>query len=132
MTPEWERAARSGDAATLERLAAAGADVDSLDQHGQTALMLAARAGHAEAVRALCRLGADLNHSAKYSLTAIMLGVINGHLEVTRILAAAGADLTTRGSGAPGFAGRSALDLAHERGDAEVVAVLRGFGKERS
>jgi hypothetical protein len=45
-----------------------------------------------------------------------------------RLLAAAGADLTIRGSGAPGFAGKTALGLALARDCAAIVAVLRAAG----
>jgi ankyrin repeat protein len=121
---EWERAARNGDTAALARLAGSGVDVDCRDAHGQTALMLAARAGHSEAVRWLVRRGADLNHSAKFRLTALMLAIVNGHADAALALIDAGASLVPQGSGAPGFAGKTALDLARERGDAHLVAVI--------
>ena len=38
----------------------------------------------------------------------------------------AGADLTLIGSGAPGFAGMRALDLAVDRGNDDLVALLDG------
>jgi len=42
----------------------------------------------------------------------VMLAVIAGHKEIARALAHAGADLTLQGTGAPGFAGKTAADLA--------------------
>jgi hypothetical protein len=42
-----------------------------------------------------------------------------------RLLAAAGADRTLRGSGAPGFAGQTALDLARAHGDTDLEPLLR-------
>jgi hypothetical protein len=124
MTSDWQRAADTGDVAALARLAAAGTDLDSRDAHGQTALMRAALAGHAEAVRWLAAQGADLNHSAKFHLTALMLAVVNGKYDAARVLIEAGADLTARGSGAPGFAGKTAADLARARGERDVAAWL--------
>jgi ankyrin repeat protein len=115
MRPEWEAAVRAGDVKTLERLEGAGFDVDALDRYGQTGLMLAATEGHTAVVRALVARGAKLNHTAKYHLTALMLAVLHGHVEVVRELASAGADLSLRGSGAPGFHGKTALELAEER-----------------
>jgi ankyrin repeat protein len=115
MRPDWEAAARAGDAKTVERLAGAGYDIDALDSFGQTALMLAAMDGHTAVVRALVARGARLNHTAKYHLTALMLAVVQGHVDVVRELASAGADLTVRGSGAPGFFNKTAVDLAGER-----------------
>jgi ankyrin repeat protein len=98
--------------------------VNALDRYGQTALMLAAVGGHLPAVRSLVEAGADLDHRAKFGLTATMLAVVNEHVEVARVLASAGADLAVKGTGAPGFAGKTAADLARERGFLELVALL--------
>lgn len=116
MKPEWEEAAGRGDAASLSRLLAEGADVDALDRYGQSALMLAATRGHLEAVRVLIRAGAGLDRTAKFGLSALMLAVINHHESVARELAAAGADLGLIGTGAPGFSGKTAARLAIDRG----------------
>ena len=45
-----------------------------------------------------------------------MLAILNDHEKVAEALIAAGADLSLRGAGAPGFAGKTAADLAKERG----------------
>lgn len=125
MTREWEQAVRRGDAGAIEALLRAGAPVDAKDRHGQTALMVAAHKGHTDAVRALLQHGAALDHTAKYSLSALMLAVIAGHAPIVRALIEAGADRALRGSGAPGFAGKTALDLAEARGPGELVEALR-------
>jgi ankyrin repeat protein len=54
-----------------------------------------------------------------------MLAVINAHTEIVRILAEAGADTQIRGTGAPGFYGMTALDLAEQAGRDEIVAILK-------
>jgi ankyrin repeat protein len=113
---EWEQAAKRGDERTIAARIRAGDDVDALDRFGQSALMLAARHGHLEVVRVLIDAGADLDRTAKFDLSATMLAVVNGHDSVALALAEAGADLGLVGSGAPGFAGRSAVDLARDRG----------------
>jgi uncharacterized protein len=112
MDPVWERAAKDGDAGAVRELLHFGADVDARDRYGQTALMLAAHAGHVAVVERLLAAGADMDVTAKYGLSALMLAVLAGHVEVARLLARAGADLRLRGTGAPGFAGKTAQDLA--------------------
>jgi uncharacterized protein len=120
----FEDAIRRGDPAAVRALLDRGADVDARDRHGQTALMLAAHAGHREVVEALVARGARLDVTAKFGLSALMLAIVAGHPEVAQRLARAGADLSLRGTGAPGFAGKTARDLALERGMDELAAEL--------
>jgi ankyrin repeat protein len=54
-----------------------------------------------------------------------MLAVVNGHEEIVRILAEAGADRQIRGTGAPGFWEKTALQLAEDAGREEIAAILR-------
>ena len=76
-------------------------------------------------VEALVAAGADLDVTAKYSLSALMLAITAGHVEVARVLARAGANLDIRGSGAPGFAGKTAHDLAMGLDMKDLSAELR-------
>ncbi len=123
---DWEAASKAGDIRGLARLLARGHDIDARDGFGQTALMRAAHAGRTEAVEWLIEHGADLDHSSKFHLTALMLAVIGGHAATARALLRAGADTAAKGSGAPGFAGKTVADLAEERGDKRLAAELRG------
>jgi ankyrin repeat protein len=125
MRSDWQQAAETGDAARLEELLEAGEEVDSLDRYGQTALMLAARNGHGDAVRVLLDAGAELDHTAKYNLSALMLAVIHGRLDVVEQLVEAGADLGIEGTGAPGFAGKMALEIALDLGRDEIAERIR-------
>ncbi|HEY7476020.1 MAG TPA: ankyrin repeat domain-containing protein [Vicinamibacterales bacterium] len=125
VTPEWKNAVRTGDVSQLDALARAGADIDARDEHGQTGLMIAARDGQAPVVRWLVEHGANLDHTAKFHLSALMLAVINGRDAIVGILVDAGADRAIEGSGAPGFAGKTALDIARA-GNREIMIALLG------
>lgn len=120
----WEDAVRRGDAEIVRDLLSRGIDPNARDRHGQTGLMLAAHAGHLAVVQHLIDAGADLNITAKFGLSALMLAVIAGHKEIAQALAGAGADLTLRGTAAPGFAGKTAADLAAARGWDDVAIEL--------
>ncbi len=132
MNRAWQQAVAAGDAARLAELLERGAEVDALDRYGQTALMLAARNGHFEAVHTLVDAGADLDHTAKHHLSALMLAVINDHLDIVARLVAAGADLAIEGSGAPGFAGKTALELAEDLEREAIAELLRSRAREAS
>lgn len=125
MNAIWKTASQDGDARTILDLLCSGADVDARDHYGQTALMLAAQAGHREVVETLLAHRANLNITAKFGLSALMLAVTAGHVEVARMLAKVGSDLTLQGTGAPGFAGLTAHDLAMARGLQELSSDLK-------
>ena len=124
MTPQWENAVRRGDVRDLTEQLALGADVDARDRHGHTALMIAAGDGRQDVVGLLVKHGAALDHTAKYGLSALMIAVVRRHTDVVRTLAEAGASLSLRGTGAPGFAGKTATDLASEIGDAALTEAI--------
>jgi ankyrin repeat protein len=125
LTSDWTDAARLGDVDRLRCLLASGADVNARDEHGQTALMIAAGNGRSSAIRLLVENGAVLDCTAKYGLSAVMLAVIGGHLDAVRTLAEAGANLAIRGTGAPGFSGKTAVELAAALDRIDIVEVLR-------
>jgi ankyrin repeat protein len=125
MDANWERAIKQGDVEAVKEFLRSGIDIDALDRYGQTALMLAAHHGHGEIVELLVEHGADLNVTAKYTLSALMLAVVAGHKNIARLLARAGADLSITGSGAPGFAGKSAYDLAVDQKMEELYEELK-------
>lgn len=125
----WEDAVRRGDTEIVRDLLARGVDPNWRDRHGQTGLMLAAHGGHLATVHLLIEHGADLNVTAKYGLSAVMLAVVAGHEEIALALARAGADLTLRGTGAPGFADKTAADLATARGCRHLATALSPLQK---
>ena len=125
MTPEWKTAVTAEDTTRLRELLDTGSDINARDEYGQTALMIAARDGRTASVRWLVEHGADLNHTAKFHLSALMLAVINGRDAIVGILVDAGADRLIRGTGAPGFEGKTALDIATAANRVIMMALLR-------
>ncbi len=128
MDAAFRQAVIDGETAFVTEALAAGMPTDRRDGQGQTALMLAARHGHDDIVEALLAAGARLDVTAKYGLDALMLATINHHEAIALRLVAAGAGAAHEGKGAPGFAGKTALDLARERGLSALVAVLSDGG----
>jgi hypothetical protein len=125
MDPAWELAVKQGDAVAAREFLLRGLDVNARDRYGQTGLMLAAHGGHREVVETLIAHGADLNVTATFGLSALMLAVVAGHTEIARLLARAGSDRSLRGSGAPGFAGKTAYDLALAQGMKDLALELK-------
>lgn len=130
MSQELFDAARSGDAAKLKALLAAGADHAAADEAGETALMLAAHHGHVGAVQVLLAAGADVNATSPQGWTAIAKAAYNGeaergYVEVVEMLADAGANLDARI-----FFGITPLMLAAGGGDASVVEWLINKGAD--
>ena len=125
VTKAWRDAIASGDLESIDRLLGAGVDIDARDEHNQTALMNAARDGRTAVAGLLIDRGARLDHTAKYGLTALMLAVLRSNVDVVRMLVGAGADLDVRGTGAPGFDGKTALDFAQGLGSDTMIEILR-------
>ncbi len=124
MTREWEEAIGRADVAAVRALLEHGADVDARDRYGQTGLMLAAHGGRLELTRLLIDRGASLDDTAKCDLSALMLAVIGGHVAIVRALVQAGADTELRGSGPPGFRGKTANDMAAAQGRDDLLEAL--------
>jgi len=123
MNRQWLESTTAGDIELVCALLDAGADINALDKHGQSALMNAAHRGDAALVQVLVDRGANLNRTAKYHLTALMLAVINNHADVVRILVSAGADRNIRGS--KGHFACTPLEYAKEHGKGNIVGLLR-------
>ena len=124
MNKEWKDATKHADLEKIRWLIENGADINSKDQYGQTALMNAAHRGQVELVRLLIENDADLNITAKYNLSALMLSLIAGHSDVARLLIEAGADVNLRSN----MNFYSALHLAENAGYSEIVALLQQKG----
>ena len=114
--------ARTGNAAVVKLLLAAGADANATLKGGETVLMMAARSGNLEAVKALLARGARHDARERRGQTALMWAAAEGHAAVVRALIDAGADINaTLDSGFTPFF------FAVREGHIDVVrALLRG------
>lgn len=84
-------AAAHGDLATVRALLAAGAELETRNCAGRTALMLAAHGGHTAVVHALWAAGADIDGRDARNWSALMIAAHEGQLSVVQALARAGA-----------------------------------------
>ncbi len=86
-------ACSNGNAAIVEALLKAGADVNSVKPNGTTALMLAAASGSAPAVKLLLDRGANVNaKESVHGQTALMFAAALNRDAVVTVLLAQGAD----------------------------------------
>jgi len=100
----------------------AGADINALDEHGQTALMNVVYWGNLDIAKLLIGRGAQLDHTAKYGLTALFLAVIGNRPQFVQLLVNAGADRDIAGS--KGQFSVTPLEYARQHGNAEIIQIL--------
>jgi len=87
---QWSRADLVG------LLLSKGADVNTRNEQGWTALMVAVSNSWVEGVKALLSAGADVNARGKDGRTALSLAIVLGRNDVARILVEGGADVHRR------------------------------------
>ena len=117
-------AARSGDTATLGKLLRKGANPDTIDRDGISALEWACGKGHLAAVEALlhARAAVDAAHSpSKY--TPLMRAARFGFRDIAAVLIAAGANVNAHDT-----TGQTALDFAVFEKNVSIVALLKSHG----
>ena len=81
-----ELAARSGHAAAIAALLAAGAEINAKKNNGMTALMWAAQVGHAAAIAALLAAGAEVDAKMDDGTTALEIAELRKHEHAARLL----------------------------------------------
>lgn len=85
-------AARFGDNDVLDEFIRAGYDLNTADEKGYTALILAAYNGHPETVERLITAGADACAKDKRGNTALMGAIFKGELRIAKRLLATECD----------------------------------------
>lgn len=92
----------------------------SADESGRTVLHEAAAHGHEDNVELLLRHGANARATDEWSQTALhRVAYGSGHIGVAKLLLAHGVDVRRRDND-----GRTAADIALERGNTEVLKLL--------
>jgi uncharacterized protein len=118
-------AAVADDADMLDAALEAGNSAKNItSRYVGTALIAAAHLGHHRAVKRLIEAGAPLDHVNNLGWTALIEAVVLGdggpdHQECVRLLVKAGADASIADR-----SGRTPLQLAEERGYAEIASMI--------
>ncbi len=116
-------AAHRGDAAVVDLLLGAGADVKVVNHYGIAPLSLAAEAGDASILEKLLQAGADANTSLPGGETALMTAARNGRAGAIKTLLVHGASVNARDE-----RGETALMWAAGRNNAAAIRILVEFG----
>jgi len=114
------RAAALNEAGIIRQLLKQGADIDTRDGHGRTALMVAAYLRHYDMARALIDAGADVNALDADRYDVITIAAVADDPEILRIVLEAGGDPTLVTSPYDGTTLIAAAHLGHD----EVVRIL--------
>jgi ankyrin repeat protein len=117
-------AAAKGDAAEIERLIAAGQNVNAQDAHSRTPLHVAAHFGHQAAAQALLKGGANPNALDAQKYDIVTIAAVTNDVPMLKLALAGGTDPKAITSPYNGTALIAAAHLGH----AEVVRVLIAAG----
>lgn len=93
-------------------------------QDGEELLLLASGLGHADIVRAMIDAGVDVNGRGLKQRTALMAAAAFDRPQVVSVLLEMGADPEARDDD-----GNSALDVARDKGDDEVLSLLNAISR---
>jgi ankyrin repeat protein len=94
---ELLKAATEGNMETVNRLLAAGANIDIQDEHKQTPLFIAAWKGHIAIVERLLAAGANVDVQDENTQSPLFIAVSEGHTAIVERLLAAGANIDVQG-----------------------------------
>ena len=112
-------AAERRDRAAVRTLLTGGADVNTTQVDGTTALHWAAYHDDAETAGVLVKAGANVNAANRYGVPPLAIACTNGNAAIVRLLLEAGADANATMKG-----GESVLMLAARSGSLDAVKAL--------
>jgi ankyrin repeat protein len=121
--------AKKGDLPTAQKLLAKGADVNTKDDHGRTALQYAAAGGYTEIVELLLNNGADVNVPTNFPIidgtygTALNFAAAGGHTRIAELLLNKLGDVARKDQYI-----NSALYYATINGHIDIVKILLSNG----
>lgn len=113
-------AAKSGAVEEVARLVQAGADLEALDEDGETPLTAAALAGRTAVVRFLVDRGANIKGRNEGGFTALHAAAYNGHIRIVELALERGADIDDQENKAK----VAPLHAAAERNHLDVAGLL--------
>lgn len=112
------QAAGAGNVARITELLAKGAQLNAIDERGNSALLKAAREGEVESARILLKAGADVQGRGG-AMSPLTAAALRGHTILARLLIRSGADVNAVGENE-----LSALMDAVKLNHLELVTVL--------
>ena len=115
----FHKAARTNDTILLKRGLDAGIPVDSRDENGRTALLIATHGNAVDAARLLIAAGADVNAKDQIEDSPYLYAGAEGRLDILKMTVEAGADLKSVNR-----YGGTALTPAAHHGHVDVVRFL--------
>jgi WD40 repeat protein/ankyrin repeat protein len=118
------------DSPVLTLLLEKGADVNAMDNQGNSALSYAARQGRIEVVRFLLDHGAKASEPVGTGGKSLMNAAYDGHTEIVRLLLDRGADPNTTNASYYKTEGSTALMAAVQGGHIDIVTLLLDRGAQ--
>ena len=112
-------AAQKGDIDIVRILLDNGANINFINNHGRTVLMLASIEGYLNIVNLLLDMGALINLQNNYGITALMFASIYGNTDIVKLLLDNGANIDIVNN-----EGNTALRWASRRGYTDIVEIL--------
>jgi len=95
-TIEYYNVTEKRNITEINRILKQGADANTKNSKGVTALGMASKNGHLDVVKALLEKGADVNAKYEDERTALMVASSKGYLDVVKVLLAHDADVNAK------------------------------------
>lgn len=115
-------AIRSIDYTSINVLLSDGTDVDTVDQNGNTPLMVASKVGNSRIIDIILSHDPNINKQNKKGRTALMIAAEAGLVDVVKQLTNQGADVSISDN-----EGNTALTLASKFGHKKIVDFLKNM-----